>query len=196
MDNVCYGVGVIMRRIVVGMSGASGMPLAVKVLTELRKHDIEIHLVYTKGAEMTIAQECSCSLEDIKALADVVYDNQNIGASIASGTYECEGMLIIPCSMKTVAGIAHGFSEHLLLRAADVMIKERRCLVLGVRETPFSCIHLDNMSYLSKLPQVCIMPLVMSYYHHPESLQDMEAQLVGKLLSPFHIEVEGYQRWK
>lgn len=114
-----------MKRIVVGLSGASGMPLAVRLLTELHKNNnVEVYLVISRGAEMTIQQECKMSIDEIKELADVVYDQNNIGASIASGTFQSDGMIVIPCAMKTVAGIAHGYSDNLLLRACDVMIKE------------------------------------------------------------------------
>lgn len=142
----------------------------------------------------TIEEECDISLENFKSLADVCYDNQNIGASIASGTFETEGMIIVPCSMKTVAGVAHGFSENLLLRAADVCLKEQRKLVLVARETPLSKIHLDNMAYLAGLPNVFILPPVISYYHHPKSLSDVEQQIVGKILNRFGLE-DGICRW-
>ncbi len=185
-----------MKRIVVGISGASGMPLAFRLLKELKKCDVEIHLVISYGAELTIKQECKQTLEDFKALADYVYDNHNIGASIASGTFETDGMIIIPCSMKTVAGIRCGFSDNLLLRASDVMIKEHRKLVLVARETPLSPIHLDNLSYLSKLSNVIILPPMLTYYQLPSSIEDMEIHIVGKILSLFDIHLEGFKQWK
>lgn len=184
------------KRIIVGITGASGIPLAVRLLKELKKlPEVETHLVYTKGAEMTAEFECGCNMEEIRVLSDVCYDNENVGAAIASGTYHTEGMIVLPCSMKTVSGIAHGFSDNLLLRAADVTIKEQRRLILAVRETPLSPIHLENMLGLSRLTNVSIMPPVLSYYHLPMTVEDMERQLVGKILSRFHIEMEGFQTW-
>lgn len=186
-----------MRRIVVGISGASGMLLAVRLLKELKKiPDVETHLVMSESAKVTIAQECLMSVEDIEQLADVVYQNQRIGESIASGTFETEGMIIIPCSMKTIAGIASGYTDNLLLRASDVMIKEQRPLILVARETPLSSIHLDNMAYLSKIPGVMIMPPMLTYYQNPESIEDMETHIIGKILARFHISIEHFKRWK
>ncbi|MCD8337131.1 MAG: UbiX family flavin prenyltransferase [Lachnospiraceae bacterium] len=190
-----------MKRIVVGISGASGFPLAVCLLNELKKApDVETHLVYTYGAELTAKQESGYAPEQIRALADVCYENQNIGAAIASGTFQTEGMIVLPCSMKTVSGIAHGFSENLLLRAADVTIKEQRKLVLAVRESPLSPIHLENMLTLSRLHNVYIMPPVVTYYMKEKeeealSVGDMERHIVGKMLQPFGIETEGFRRW-
>lgn len=186
-----------MKKIVVGISGASGIPLAVRLLKELQKHpDVETHLVYTFGAVSTIAQECQQTLEEIKALADVVYDNRDIGASIASGTFVVEGMIVIPCSMKTIAGIRSGYTDNLLLRACDVMIKEKRKLILVARESPLSPIHLDNLSYLSHLSSVMIMPPMMTYYQLPQSIEDMEIHIIGKILAQFDMEVDRFQRWK
>ena len=172
-----------MKKIVVGISGASGMRLAIQLLKELKANpNVETHLVLTKGAEITILQETKISIEDVYSLADVVYDNHNIGASIASGTFQVDGMIVIPCSMKTVAGIAHGYSDNLLLRACDVMIKEQRKLILVTRESPLSSIHLDNLAYLSKIHTVMIMPPMLTYYNLPESIEDIERHLIVKFL--------------
>ena len=137
------------RRIVVGVSGASGAALGLECLKCLRQAGAESALVVTRGGEITIEQELGMTLDEFAAHADVVYDNKNIGAAIASGTYPVDGMIVAPCSMKTLAGIASGYSENLLLRAADVQMKEQRRLVLMVRETPFSAIHIDNMARLA-----------------------------------------------
>lgn len=186
-----------MKKIVVGMTGASGMPLAVHLLREMNQHpDIETHLVISSGAEMTIAQECQDSLTEIKKLADVVYDNQNIGSSIASGTFQVDGMIVIPCSMKTIAGIRSGYTDNLLLRACDVMIKEQRPLILIARESPLSAIHLDNLSYLAKIPGIMIMPPMLTYYQLPKTIEDMEIHIIGKILSRFQIELKQFKRWK
>lgn len=185
------------KKIVVGISGASGMPLAVRLLKELKKQeDVETHLVMTKSAELTIAQECQESIAEIRSLADVVYDNHNMAASIASGTFDVTGMIVIPCSMKTIAGIRCGYSDCLLLRACDVMIKEQRPLILIARESPLSAIHLDNLAYLSHLSQVTIMPPMLTYYQLPKTIEDMEMHLVGKILARFDIELKDFKRWK
>ena len=184
------------KRIVVGMSGASGAPLAVRLLKELNKYsEIETHLVMSKGAELTVEQECSESVSEVISLADFYHDNANIGASIASGSFMTEGMVVIPCSMKTLSGIAHGYSDNLLLRAADVVMKEQRRLVVVPRETPLSVIHLDNLSYIAKVPGVMVIPPVLTYYHNPVSIADMENQLVGKILRCFGITPDSFSVW-
>ena len=184
------------RIFILGVSGASGAPLAQRVLQELKQHEEnETHLIVTYGGERTIEEECELSVEEFKALAAVVHDNRDIGASIASGTFPAEGMIVLPCSMKTAAGIAHGYSDNLLLRAADVTLKEQRRLVLVPRETPMSKIHLDNLAYLASVPGVFILPPVISYYHHPLTLEDMEQQIVGKILARFGISCTGVRPW-
>ena len=184
------------KRLIIGVSGASGAPLALKLLQQLKKvEDVETHLVVTKGGEMTIEEECGISFQSFCELADVVYDVKNIGASIASGTYKTIGMVVCPCSMKTVAGIAHGYSDNLLLRAADVVMKEQRRLVLVTRESPLSKIHLDNMAYLAGISNVFILPPVISYYSHPISLEDVENQITGRILDKFDID-SNLKRWE
>lgn len=185
------------KRIVIAVSGASGAPLAVACMKQLRKHtDYEIHLVISRGGEETIRYETDLTLEEFKSLAHVSYDNKNIGASIASGTYETEGMIVVPCSMKTVAGISSGYSDNLLLRASDVTIKERRKLILVARETPLSPIHLRNLEYLSRLQNVVILPPVISYYSNPKSLDDINHHIAGKILDAAGIKIEGFKRWE
>ena len=184
------------KRIVVGISGASGTPLALHTLRALRELPyIETHLVMTDGARLTAGYESNLELEEIEALSDVVYREDQLDAAVASGTFVTAGMIIIPCSMKTVAGIANGYSDNLLLRAADVTIKEQRPLVLVARETPLSPIHLKNMTYLSTLPGVSIVPPVMSYYIKPESIEDMEHHIVAKALARFGIEITHAHHW-
>ena len=183
------------RRILVGITGASGIPVAIEVLKGLREAQAEIHLMISRGGEMTIRQEAPCSLEELKELADAVYDNWDIGAAPASGSFRNMGMIVVPCSMKTLAGIHSGYSDSLLLRAADVALKERRKLVLAVRECPFSTIHLRNMYELSSMGAV-ILPLVLSYYNKPENLQEADQHLAGKILDQFHIEYKPFKRWK
>ena len=152
-----------MKRLVVGVSGASGAPLALRLLRRLRQIEgVQTHLVLSRGAELTVAEECSMSPAEFRALADVSYEETDIGAAIASGSFATMGMIVLPCSMKTLAGIAHGYADNLLLRAADVTIKEQRKLLLVPRDCPFSKIHLDNMAYLASLPGVFVMPPVLA----------------------------------
>ena len=183
------------KRLIVGMSGASGASLGIELLEILQENpDYETHLVITKGAEETILYETDYTIAEVMALADKSHDINNIGASIASGTFRTEGMIIVPCSMKTVAGIACGYSDNLLLRAADVVIKEQRRLVLATRESPLSVIHLRNMLTLAELGAFIIPPMV-TYYNKPASLKDMNRHIIGKILDKFGIEVNGFNRW-
>lgn len=183
------------KRLVVGISGASGAPLAVELLRALQGHkEWETHLVITRGGEMTIKEEAGLSLAEVAALADTVYDNGNIGAAIASGTFRTEGMVVLPCSMKTVGGIASGYSDNLLLRAADVALKERRRLLLVARETPLSTIHLRNLHELS-LAGAIVLPPAVAYYNKPQTVEDVTRQVVGKVLDQFGIEYDGLTRW-
>ncbi len=183
------------KRLVVGVSGASGAGLAVNLLEVLRgEEDWESHLVVSGGAERTLRHELNMSLDDLARLADTVYPLDDIGAAIASGTFRSEGMAIVPCSMKTLAGVAHGYSDNLLLRAADVIMKERRKLVLMTRETPLSLIHLQNMTTLASFGAV-ILPPMLTYYNRPRTLQDMNDHMVGKVLSEFGLEHPRFKRW-
>ena len=176
------------HRIVVGVSGASGMPLAVEVLDQLRRQpDVETHLVLSRAAEITLREESSLTAQQMRGLADVCYDNGDIGAAPASGSFRTAGMIVVPCSMKTVAGIATGYSDSLLLRAADVTLKERRKLVLAVRECPFSTIHLRNMLTLQEAGAV-IMPFSPGFYLHPRTLDEMLEQFCGRILDQLSID--------
>lgn len=172
------------------------MPIALELLRQLKANpEVEAHLVYTRGAEMTLAQETDLTLNELHALADVVYDNHNVGDKPASGTFKTIGMVVVPCSMKTVAGICSGYSDNLLLRAADVTIKERRRLVLVARETPLSPIHLRNLLELSQMG-VEIMPPMLTYYNHPKTVEDCTRHIVGKILDRFGIEGQCFRRWE
>lgn len=183
------------KRLVVGVSGASGAPLAVALLRALRETGLESHLIVTRGGELTLRQECGMTLKELSALADVYYDNHNIGDGPASGTFQTVGMVVVPCSMKTVAGIHSGYSDTLLLRAADVTLKERRKLVLVPRECPLSTLHLRNLYELSQMG-AAILPPVLSYYQHPKSLDDLNRHLVGKILTQFGVEPSGSYHWE
>ena len=184
------------KRLVIGMSGASGAPLAVELLRQMKKQEAwETHLVMTEGAKMTLEEETDLTCKQIEELATYAYDNHNIGATIASGSFRADGMIVIPCSMKTVAGLASGYSENLLLRAADVTIKEGRKLVLVPRECPLSQIHLRNMYELSRMGVVMIPPM-LSYYNRPETVEECTRHIVGKVLDQFDIEGEENRRWQ
>ena len=183
------------ERLIVGVSGASGAPLAAEVLQLLKQTPYESHLILTRGAEMTIPAETGISVEEFKALADVVHDNRNIGAAPASGSFCTAGMIVVPCSMKTLAGICHGYAENLLLRAADVTLKERRKLVLVARETPLGLVHLRNMTALAEMG-VTILPPMLTYYQHPQSIEDMTTHIVGKIMREFRLEAPGFRRWE
>ena len=183
------------KRLIVGMSGASGAPLTIELLSRLRENPaVETHLIVTYGAMLTLEQETSLSYEDLKALADVTYDKDSIGERPASGSFRTIGMIVIPCSMKTVAGIASGYSDNLLLRAADVTLKERRKLVLAARETPLSTLHLRNLYEVSKLGAV-IMPPVPAYYRRPETLEDAIRDTVTRMLDQFDLNDEESYEW-
>ena len=182
------------KQLIVGVSGASGAPLAVELLRQLheRHPEVETHLIITKGGAMTLSQETDVSLEELKSLASVCHDNSNIGAAPASGSFKTMGMIVVPCSMKTVAGVVSGYSDNLLLRAADVCMKERRKLVLAAREAPLSTVHLRNLYEASQLGAV-ILPPVLTYYSHPATLADCTRHTVGRILSQFDLDEESYQ---
>ena len=177
------------ERLIVGVSGASGAPLAVELLRQLHEDhpEIETHLVVTRGGELTLEQETGLTLADLKKLASVCYDNDSIGAPIASGSFKTMGMIVVPCSMKTAAGIVTGYSDNLLLRAADVCLKERRKLVLVARESPLSTVHLRNLYEASKLGAV-ILPPMPAYYYHPRTIEDVTRQTVRRVLSQFGLD--------
>ena len=184
------------KRLVVGLTGASGAPLAVELLRGMRSFpDWETHVVCSGIFARTLPLETGLSMEELEALADRMYPLEDIGASIASGTFRTEGMVIIPCSMKTLAGIASGYSDNLVLRAADVTLKERRKLVLVARESPLSSIHLKNMLFLSQCGAT-ILPPMLTYYNCPQTVEDMTRHIVGKVLSEFGLELPGFHRWQ
>ena len=181
------------KRLIVGMSGASGAPLTVELLKQLQSRvDVETHLIITRGGELTLAQETGLTPDELAAMADVSYDIDSIGAAPASGSFKTIGMIVIPCSMKTVAGIASGYSDNLLLRAADVTLKERRRLVLAARETPLSTLHLRNLHEASSLGAV-IMPPVPAWYSHPENMEECGRDMINRMLSQFDLNTEDYE---
>jgi len=183
-----------MAHIVVGISGASGIRLAIRTLEVLEKEGHSVEVVFSKEAALTATYELNGSLE--KALEQFsVHDNSNLAASIASGSFRTDGMLIIPCSMTTLAALAAGFGDTLLRRAADVTVKEGRPLVIVPRETPLHMHHIENMLRLSKRG-VKIVPPVPGWYAEPKTIEDVEDFIVAKALGQLRIEVDLYTRWK
>ena len=185
-----------MDRLIVGISGASGTPLACRFVRQLKAFtDFEVHVIATDSARLTARYEAPDAFEDMLEAADCVHDNASIGASVASGTFRTRGMVVIPCSMKTVAGIASGYSDNLLLRAADVTLKEQRQLVLVARETPLNALHLHNLETLARVPGVSLLPPMMTYYHNPKTIEDMEDQIIGKIFDRFDLDYPPLLRW-
>ena len=178
-----------MKRLIIGISGASGAIYGVRLLQVLREvSDVETHLILSQAARQTLALETDFSLREVQALADVVHDARDIAASISSGSFKTAGMVILPCSMKTLSGIVHSYTDGLLTRAADVVLKERRPLVLCVRETPFHLGHLRLLVQAAEMGAV-IMPPVPAFYHRPKSLDDVINQTVNRVIDQFDISL-------
>jgi 4-hydroxy-3-polyprenylbenzoate decarboxylase len=187
-----------MKRLIVGLSGASGAIYGVRLLQVLRNvAEVETHLVMSQAARQTLSLETDLSLRDVQALADVVHDARDIAASISSGSFKTAGMVILPCSIKTLSGIVNSYTDTLVTRAADVVLKERRPLVLCVRETPLHLGHLRLMTQAAELGAI-IMPPVPAFYHHPTSLDDVINQTVNRVLDQFDIDLpeDLFTRWQ
>ena len=183
------------RRIVVALTGATGATYGVQLLRRLHATaGIESHLVISDAATLTLHQELGLQRRDVEALAHVVHRNRDIGASIASGSYQVDGMVIAPCSMKTLAAVAHGFSDNLVTRAADVILKERRRLVLMVRETPFNLAHLRNMTSVTEMGGI-IFPPLPSFYHRPATIADMVEHTVDRVVDLLGLDNSQAARW-
>lgn len=184
------------QRLIVGISGASGAIYGIRLLEVLRAHpEIETHLVMTGAAERTIAEETSYRAADVRALASVAHPVADIGASIASGSFRTIGMAVVPCSIHTVSAVAHGIAENLVIRAADVVLKEGRKLVLVVRETPLHAGHLRSMLAASEAGAV-IMPPMPAFYNRPKTLENIVDHTVGRLLDAFGITHQLSPRWR
>ena len=183
-----------MRRIIVGMSGATGVIYAVRMLKTLSACGVETHLVVTQSALKNMAIETEYTATDLEAMAHTVYDVDDVGGAIASGSYKVDGMVVVPCSIKTLSAIANSFNYNLLVRAADVTLKERRRLVLVVRETPLHEGHLELMTKVTRMGGV-IMPPVPAFYHVPKTIDDLIDQTVGKVLDLFGIDAKLFKRW-
>jgi len=183
------------KRIIVGITGASGIVYGLRALQLLRECEVETHVVVSKSAKLTLHYELDTSLETLEALATEVHPVNDIGASIASGSFKTAGMLIAPCSVRTMSEIATGVTSTLLTRAADVVLKERRRLVLLVRETPLHTGHLRTMTRLSEMGAV-IAPPVPAFYARPRDLDEMVTQTVGRALDLFDLDLEQVVRWQ
>lgn len=183
-----------MKKIVIGITGASGAIYGIRCLETLNKLKIETHVILSPSAEKTIKYETGYTVEQVKSLCNYIYDVQDIGASISSGSFQVDGMIIAPCSIKTLSSIANSFNDNLITRAADVTLKEQRKLVLMVRETPFHLGHLRLMQSAAENGAV-ILPPVPSFYHGPKSIDDIINQSVGKALDQFGIDGQLFERW-
>lgn len=183
------------QRLVVAISGASGAQLGIELLKTIKQAPgWETHLIISQGAERTIKEETNFKIEEVASLATKTYRLEDIGASLASGTFKTRGMVIIPCSMNTLAKVAAGVCDNLILRAADVTIKEGRKLILVARECPLSPIHLQNMLTLARIGAV-ILPPMLAFYHRPLSIDDLVRHTVGKVLDMYRIDAPGFKRW-
>ncbi|HEY4403919.1 MAG TPA: UbiX family flavin prenyltransferase [Xanthobacteraceae bacterium] len=183
-----------MRRLIVGMTGSTGAVFGIRLLEALKHSQVESHLIISKWAQRTIEHETRHNVEQVRALATVVHSQGDMGASISSGSFITEGMVVIPCSVRTLGGIANGYGEHLVHRAADVILKERRRLVLVVRETPLSEVHLENMLKLARMG-VVMLPPMPAFYNHPQTVDDIVDHIVFRVLDQFGIEAPFAKRW-
>lgn len=187
-----------MQRIIIGLTGASGAIYGIRLLEVLRSvAEVETHLIVSAAAKQTIALETSYRLRDVQAMADVVYEDRDIAAAISSGSFITSGMIIMPCSIKTLSGIANSYNDTLITRAADVVLKEKRKLILGVRETPLHLGHLRLMMNVIEIGAI-IFPPMPAFYHQPETVQDIVDQTVNRILDQYGITIPQtlFTRWQ
>ncbi len=184
-----------MKRLIIGISGASAVIYGIRLLKVLKEAEVETHLVITPAAKEIILLETDLAVEEVEAMADCVYDIDDIGATIASGSFQTDGMVIIPCSIKSLSGIANSYSTNLLLRAADVTLKERRRLVAVVRETPLHRGHLQLMLRATDMGAI-IFPPLPAFYHRPKTIEDIVDHTVGRVLDLFGIDHALFARWR
>ena len=182
------------QRLIVGISGASGVIYGVRLLQALKRLPVETHLVMTRTAEVALAHETDLKVSDVRRLADVAFRIDDLAAAISSGSYRTIGMIVAPCSMRSLGEIAHGITSNLLTRAADVVLKERRRLVLVARETPLHAIHLRNMVTLAEMGAI-IAPPVPAFYNRPKTLNDVIDHTVGRVLDLFDLDTGKMKRW-
>lgn len=184
------------QRLIVAITGATGAIYGVRLLEHLRKHgQVETHLMVSEAGVLNLHQELDMRRKDVEALADVVHNVRDVGACIASGSFASAGMVVAPCSMKTLAAVAHGLSDNLITRAADVVLKERRRLVLMVRETPFNLAHLRNMTSVTEMGGV-IFPPLPGFYQRPASMEEMVDHTLGRVLDMFGIAMQLTPEWQ
>jgi 4-hydroxy-3-polyprenylbenzoate decarboxylase len=183
-----------LKRIIVGITGATGAVFGVRLLEALNAAGVETHLVLSKWGQQTVEHETGLTLADLRARAAVLHSGSNMAATLSSGSFRTEGMVIVPCSMRTAAAIAHGFGETLVHRAADVVLKERRRLVLVPRETPLSEIHLENLLKLARMG-VTIIPPMPAFYNKPATVDDIVNHIVARVLDQFDIDAGFAKRW-
>jgi 4-hydroxy-3-polyprenylbenzoate decarboxylase len=181
-------------RLIVGITGATGSVYGVRVLERLREAGVESHLILTRWGARTLLHETPYSKEHVESLATQAYNPADMGAAISSGSFKTDGMIVAPCSAKTLGAIANGYGDNLVHRAADVTLKERRRLVLALREAPLSDIHLENMLKLSRMGAI-VMPPVPAFYTLPQSVDDIVNHTVARLLDLFGVDVKGIARW-
>ncbi|MDQ7969113.1 MAG: UbiX family flavin prenyltransferase [Oxalicibacterium faecigallinarum] len=182
-------------RLIVAITGATGVAYGVRLLQALRTLQVETHLMISDAGVLNLHQELNLNRKDVEAMADVVHNVRDIGAAIASGSFQSHGMIVAPCSMRSLAAIAHGLSDNLITRAADVILKERRKLVLMVRETPFNLAHLRNMTAVTEMGGV-IFPPLPAFYHRPASIDEMVDHTIGRVLDLFHLQHTLTPRWQ
>src|SRR3970040_217853 len=187
-------LGVDRVKLIIGITGATGAIYGVRLLERLRDAGAETHLVISRWGARTLLHETPYTREQVEALATVAYAPGDMGAAISSGSFRTDGMIVAPCSAKTLAAMAHGFGDNLIHRAADVVLKERRKLVLSVREAPLSDIHRENMLKLSRMCAI-VMPPLPAFYNHPRTIDDIVDYTVARLLDQFGLEVSGAARW-
>ncbi len=183
-------------RLIVGISGASGVVLGYHMLRALKAYpECETHLVISEGARVTFGLETDLKIEDVEKMADFVHSNKNLAASISSGSFKTDGMIVIPCSMKTLSGIATGYAENLLIRAVDVCLKENRKVILVPREMPFGKLHIRNMKEASDLGCM-IIPPILTFYNNPHTIEEQINHIIGKILMQFGLDHKKFIAWE
>jgi len=186
----------LIMRIIIGISGASGSLYGIRLLEVLHSYEnVETHLIISESAKKNIQLETNWKVNEVEALANYVYDNQDLSAPISSGSYRTEGMVIAPCSVKTISGLANSFDTNLLIRAGDVTLKEKRKVIIMFRETPLHLGHLRLLANVAEMGAI-IMPPVPAFYHHPKTIQDLIDHIIGKILDQFGLEHQLFKRWK
>jgi len=183
-----------MKRLIVGITGSTGAIFGVRLLAALQDSEVETHLIISKWGQRTIEHETGFTVDQVRALAKVVYGTGDMSAEVSSGSFRTDGMVVIPCSVRTLGCIANGYGEHLVHRAADVILKERRRLVLVVRETPLSEVHLENMLKLARMG-VTVLPPMPAFYNHPKTVGEIVDHIVARVLDQFGIDASFAKRW-